>query len=97
MTTASDRISRTNRMSVDAEAISFVHDDLRDPDPELFVDDDDFAVPHEGAVDEDVDGAARRAIELDDRTRTQPDDVAYLQPPSPELGGDFHVPRRSAT
>ena len=92
MTTASDKISRTNSMSVDAERHQFSSTTISDDaDAELFVDHDDFAVPDERAVDEHVDGTAGGAVELDDRTGLQPDDVAYLQPPAPELGGDFHV------
>src|SRR5712671_7072784 len=67
------------------------HHDVGDADTELLVDDDHFAVPYERTVDEDVDGTARGAIELDHGTGLQADDVAHFHAPAPELGGHFHV------
>ena len=92
ITTASEKISRDEQHERrgGGHQFSSTHD-LGDADAELLVDDDDFAVPHERAVDEHVDGAAGGAVELDHRSGSQGDDVAHLQPPAPELGGDFHV------
>src|SRR3954464_3184670 len=66
-------------------------DDLCDPHAELVVDDDDLAAGDEGAVHQEVDGAAGHPVELDDRAGGEGEQVAHGHAGAPELGGDAHL------
>ena len=66
-------------------------DDLGDAHAVLLVEDDDLAVGDDRAVDEDVDGAAGDAVELDDRARAQLEHVGHGQAGAAQLGGDPHL------
>src|SRR5581483_4065906 len=65
--------------------------DLGDPHAELVVDDHDFAARDERAVDEQVDGAVGRAVELDHVADGQAKQVAHAEAGAAEHGGHRHL------
>src|SRR3990167_3194687 len=64
--------------------------DVRDAEAEILVDDHDFALGDEFAVDHEINGLAGEFVEFDDRSGAEVQDVMHRHFGSAKLHGDVH-------